>query len=230
MKKISAILSGIMLLAVLAVCGGTAEATALVKHKIIREGEKITVFIPSVSEGGDKAAQDKLNTLMANSIQGRLAEFKKSITDKDVPQEVRDRNSFYSGYAVKYNKYNLFSIVVAGAQYTGGAHGIYWKDSWTMDLNSGKLYTLPELFLPLSNYKNIIDNEINKQIKERGWEQDVKFPGVDAQTKFYITEEMLVVYYLPYEIAPYVIGMPEFYIPIKSLYGLFTDKVDIRPI
>ena len=197
-------------------------SSVTVEQKTIEEGT-MKFYMPIVKYE-NKDISDKINAFIIDKNQKIIDEFKEFSSENSIPAE---RTQLYLNHSVKYNKYDLFSLAVYGFQYTGGAHGITWKNSITINLKTGQEYTLSDLFKKSSDYEKVLNNAIKAQIKERQWEDGVTFTGINADTSFYVTEEVLVIYYQPYEIAPYVFGMLEFYIPIRDLTDIFDDTITI---
>ena len=115
---------------------------------------------------------------------------------------------------------DILSLYVDYYQYTGGAHGITERRAYNIDLKTGKLLPLAELFKPGYDYKAVIDKEINRQIAldpEPYFEGDMGFKGIAPEHNYYLEGENLVIYFNQYEIAPYAAGIREFKIPLTLL-------------
>ena len=115
---------------------------------------------------------------------------------------------------------DILSLYVDYYQYTGGAHGMTARLGYNIDLKTGKLLPLAELFKPGYDYKTVIDKEINRQIAldpETYFEGDMGFQGIGKEQNYYLEGENLVIYFNQYEIAPYAAGIREFKIPLKLL-------------
>ena len=112
------------------------------------------------------------------------------------------------------------SISVTYYQYTGGAHGNYYKETVNLDLVNEKELLLKELFAESDIYKQVLTDAIIKQMNK---DRDNLFPETltdfkaTDDLKFYLTDEAIVFYFNPYEIAPYASGIVEFSIPYDSL-------------
>ena len=116
-----------------------------------------------------------------------------------------------------------------------------FRDSYNIDLNTGRQLALKDLFKEGTDYKEIINREIERQIAA---DPDKFFTGeewgfktISDNQAFYLGDAGtaedgvspggnvpgLVVYFDLYEIAPYVAGFPEFKIP----WNLFGDAVQV---
>lgn len=190
---------------------------------------KIDVVIPQVKELSNKNKENSLNNLITNWTEEWINEVK-YIAD----EYFKNGPSPLTPYQLmsKYNITSLEKIIsfyIDYYQYTGGAHGATIRKSYNIDELTGEILTLKDLFKEDYNYKDIIDLNIKNEI---GKNPDIYFSGkegfngIDDKTKFYIEDDKLVIYYGEYEIAPYVTGMPKFFIPLNIFKENFKyDKI-----
>jgi len=109
------------------------------------------------------------------------------------------------------------SIIIRYYNYSGGAHGYYEDIAYNIDIKSGKFLRLSDLFLEQSNYKEIINKEIESQIKTLEMENVenkgiYQFKSISDNQKYYFSGNDIVIYFDLYDIAPYAAGIPEFVI------------------
>lgn len=84
--------------------------------------------------------------------------------------------------------------MLEGYSYTGGAHGSSWRNSITVNTDTGKIYKLSDLFIKESNYQEVLNEKIEKQIDETpSLRQGIQFSGVNEDTQFYVSKELLVI-------------------------------------
>ncbi|MDR3348133.1 MAG: DUF3298 and DUF4163 domain-containing protein [Acidaminococcales bacterium] len=200
-----------------------AEARPDIVPRALKKSGEVEAVVPVVKDREHSEAAAKISEILAKAVESRLAEYE-VLAAADAKN--RSRYSFHASYKVKYNDNALLSIALRGYEYTGGAHGISWQESVTADLETGKVFQLGDLFQSGSGYQKIIDERIAQEINRRAeWRGSVRFPGVSADTGFYLTEEALVIYYQPYEIAAYVFGLPTFVLDRYELNDLLVDEV-----
>lgn len=125
-------------------------------------------------------------------------------------------------FDIKKNSDNILSILVSYYKYAGGAHGEYENIAYNIDMRNGKFISLKTLFKEDVDYKNVINDEIRRQIEEliKSDEQNkgvYEFKSINDNQKFYIQDDNLVIYFDLYEIAPYAAGIPEFVINIDKI-------------
>lgn len=124
--------------------------------------------------------------------------------------------------SISYQNEKMLSLVSNRYSYVGGAHGISSKIFLNFDISNGEIIEKEELFTNFSEVLKIAENCFKKEqniladsLNEKGfWFEDDKFHFPENVG---IVGEHLVLYYNPYEIAPYVEGVFEVKIPIKEI-------------
>jgi hypothetical protein len=187
---------------------------------------KASVKYPAISRLEDKSIETKLNDMFKNAA----LNFNKSIEDQakvDYENSKKDKNITFRKYEVqtdfkvRYNKNNVLSITALYYQYTGGAHGGTNQVGYNINLKTGELMLLSDIFDKGFNYKDIIVNEALDSMKkgDKMFFDDAAnvIKTMDDKRSYYIEDGNVVVYYGQYEIAPYAAGIPEFKIPFSKL-------------
>lgn len=178
----------------------------------------LTIQYPQIEGGENAAAISKINAFMkteALKYEASAQELLKQ-TVADMDAEYPDFHySFDVNYTVTYNQQNKLSMHFDVYQYTGGAHGMYDWNSHTFDLSTGEEISLKQAARNNADYKQIINDEIMKQIKEREYILLEPFETVRDDQGFYIKDDSIVVYFSLYEYTPYALGIPEFTIPLS---------------
>lgn len=174
---------------------------------------KIDVVIPEV-----KGLDSNLNEVIGEWTDNWIKDVESVL--KDYGQYAGAEPSPYelvSYYKVVNNDSKILSLYIDYYQFTGGAHGITTRIAYSVDKSTGKILNIKDLFKDNYNYKNIIDEEIKKEIskdKDKYFDEGKVFKGIDDNVKFYISGDNLIIYYGTYELAPYVAGIIEF--PIST--------------
>ena len=137
---------------------------------------------------------------------------------------------------VAHNGQDLISICMNGFTYTGGAHPNYFTTYLNFEPTTGKLLSLPEFISDTVALKKIGESWFRKtqhiptelSLDEAGyWFQDNQF-SLPGNIGFHT--EGLVMYFNPYEIAPYASGATEVIIPLSELSGMMSRKVFDEPV
>lgn len=210
------------------------EKTIRVESEVIKsdmDNAEISIEIPVIKGLKDANYEEQLNNLIKLAVEKDLEEFKKQakeISELDVEWKPQKK----VGYEVKAEaEGDILSFVIDTYTYTGGANGISRKDYYNIDVKGNKTINLDDLFKEASDYKTIINDEINKQIEEQVatgekvyFEDEEGFKTIDeAQTFFIDKDGNLVITFQMYEIAPRYIGHPEFEIPKSSIAHILKD-------
>lgn len=140
----------------------------------------------------------------------------------------------YTLYAVADN---ILSLEQHAAAYTGGAHGNESVTTLTVSPETGKVYSLSDMFLAGSDYKGRLEMLMTIQQKgDNRLREMIGQPAVEYQKiaitgneKFYFNADInnagLCVIYNPGEVAPMAAGIQNFYIPIDTI----SDILEYNP-
>lgn len=122
-------------------------------------------------------------------------------------------------YEIMRNNRNILSIYTMYNKYDDNSTEYYNDVAYNIDLRTGDLLDLKDLFIVDYNYEKAINKEIKKIInndKDRNLYK--KFEEIASNQKYYLKDNKLIIYFSPGEIAQNGIGNPRFEIPI-SLFG-----------
>ncbi len=134
-------------------------------------------------------------------------------------------------YTVTYNENCTLSLYFDRYEYTGGAHGMTYRNSDTWDLTRGRRMDLEDFFPKHKDFMEFVQNKINQQIAaDIKNDNNVYFEDYTDLVKenfnvknFYITEQGVVIYFQLYEIAPYVSGIRTFTIPFSEAGAVMPE-------
>lgn len=183
---------------------------------------KEDVKIPQLMGGNELKKINLINDTINNDIMPKVNEAEKIAKEYfDKPGQGNPTFPYevYSKYTSTANSKSIISMYNNYYEYLGGAHGMTYKTSYTIDKEKEELVSLKGLFINGYNYKELINKEIKNQISknpENYFNSGEEFKGINDNQSFYIDNDNLVIYYQLYEIAPYVAGFPKFKIPLKS--------------
>jgi hypothetical protein len=144
--------------------------------------------------------------------------------------------SFYESFSdeITYDKNNLLCYTLHYENYTGGAHGSHSSKSYIIDLNTGQLITEADLFTEgfQEDMANIIVGKIveNKQAKNAGELENMGFFSADEiypNGNFSVNDAGITYYYNEYEIAAYVVGPTNVFIPYGEIKHLLRENSKI---
>ena len=126
-------------------------------------------------------------------------------------------------------KYLVYSI--DHYAFTGGAHPNSFRSNYIFDLANGKEIDQSRFIKDTTALLDLVEKKF-KKIEGLGENADLEEAGYFLQhhtfflpTNFTFSRKGLVIYYNPYEIAPYVRGAIEFTIPYQELKGIVHSEL-----
>ncbi len=204
------------------VLGDVARVFTFTQYKIEDDTRKIDVQEPVVSNTGHAELEERINKEIEEKVSKAIAEAEEeTAADKKAYVETGgDPKEFIPAivdvnYEIKCSNEKILSFVLNTTRTR--ANAFTDQTYYNIDLNSGRELTLVDLLG--KDYKKIVDESVTKQIRERVQKDpnqmfftgDEGFSGIKDNQKFYInTAGNVVIVFAKYEIAPGVMGMPEF--------------------
>lgn len=178
-----------------------------------REDAPIKLDYPQVSGLADAGAQKAINDTIKQTILNYAAEAEQQSANKSEDERPYE---FEGGYVVTYNQDGVLSLVTQQYSYTGGAHGMTYRNAFTFSLKDGKRLLLGDLFGANPNYKKELNAKLTKLIKaEEGYLGG--FTGLDTEKYFYLKEGKAVLFFQLYEYTAYASGFPQFTFTFNEL-------------
>ncbi|WP_433747080.1 WG repeat-containing protein [Falsibacillus pallidus] len=159
------------------------------------------------------------------------AEYKKAANVKSITSGEKLDYRYEGDFSVAFFQKDLLSVEFDGYQYYfGAAHGMPSKVFVHASLKNGKVFSLQDLFKEKSNYVKQLNDIISEKIKKDPQYDYVfqdSFQGIKSDQPFYLTGDSLIIYFTPYEIAPFAAGFPEFKIPYEDLEPLINKQGEV---
>ncbi|NLY70698.1 MAG: DUF3298 and DUF4163 domain-containing protein, partial [Clostridiales bacterium] len=200
-------------------CGDGSSSKLKIKTEEITKSEdflEIDMKIPSLS--GFPGAEE-----LNNAIDEKVRASIKEVEDAAAELERMNREGFKASLNANYQYFHngdIVSLWIYMDNYTGGAHGMYWLDSYTFNVATGELYSFKDLFKEDSNGFDQIVAKIMKEVED----DDIYFDtakdtvaSYEGNFNFLINGDELVVYFPLYDIAPYVAGIRSFTFELEHL-------------
>ncbi|MGH2642398.1 MAG: DUF3298 domain-containing protein [Chitinophagaceae bacterium] len=160
------------------------------------------------------AEYKNLNRNLGNSIHGEIPAIFNWESDLDMK--------------ILWNADSIVSIAFQSYQYTGGAHGLSNTLLNVFNLKENKTLTMNDIFKPgyEEELRQALEQELRKQYDipdnaPLNGDHGILFDKRLALTKnFYLTGKGIGFIYNPYEVAPYVVGQIELYIPFSKIANI----------
>jgi hypothetical protein len=175
------------------------------------------VYYPQIGGMENEEVEKRVNAIL-----------KQKSKVEHVPFHTQLDYSYFGNFSVTFFKKNLLVLQLEGYNFPfGAAHGMPYRTYVHIDLKTGRIYELKDLFKRESNYVKIISDMIEKQIKEEEEQGSAfyfldQYKGIQPDQPFYVTEDALAIYFEPYEIAAYAAGFPTFIIPYKEIMEIIN--------
>lgn len=189
-------------------------------------------IIPQFSGMGDASYQAVLNAQMLAKYLNADTEARENEREQRADAQGLDESDVYYytysnelSYRVSGVRGNILEITLESYEYLGGAHGMPFIYTYNIDTARSKTLQLGDLFTNAS-YKQTLINKMNA-IRLKGGE-DMEYVEevveLPPDNSFYFTDDALIIYYEPYELASYARGFVEFSVPLSELSGILRDE------
>lgn len=193
------------------------DSTLSVVEERYRPNRNYLVFYPRIEGMKDASQQAAVNEKLKQL----------SIT-KEVTADQEMDFSYDGSFTVAFYDKNLLVLELSGYDYPlGAAHGMPVRNYVHLNVQNGRFYELKDLFKKDSDYVKRLSDIIRRQIEEHGEEMGVwldSYTGIRPDQPFYVTQDALMLYFLPYEIASYVAGFPTFRIPYGEIGDILNKE------
>lgn len=144
------------------------------------------------------------------------------LPEEDMPEYMRSL-TYNMDYDITLDRNNLLSVVTYYYEYTGGVHGNSFRQGRTYDLTTGKQLSLSEIInTDAVSLETIIEEGLSAYLSDydaddSGYVQSVINAGKAeiSNAGYYLKDEGLVIFYVPYQIAAYATGYPTIEVPFS---------------
>lgn len=179
---------------------------------------EIKVVTPKIEGLSDKTAQDKLNDGLKEKADKVIKDFQKNVAE--LKKEFGEQEVYMGveyGYEVKADNNDVLAFDVYTYYMAGSSSAEH--DFYTINKNTGEIYTLEGMFKDGVDFAAPINEYIKKEMarineKEDGMFFLDEFKGIKEDQDFYINNDgKLVISFDKYEVAAGAQGTPEFVIP-----------------
>ena len=183
-----------------------------------KPNQRYIVYYPQVEGLEDKVTMERINHY-----------FKTQVWNEGISSEEELDFNYYSNFEKLFYKKDLLSLKErATIFYFGAAHPTTSYQTTHVNLATGELYQLEDLFKDKSNWQEIVQKEIQKQAQQTPYKEILLVAPetiqVNGEQNFYVDETSLSVLYEPYEIGPYAAGEISFQIPYTVLEAVIDTQ------
>lgn len=227
----------------LSVCASAQDAPVVIfapsgaevaVNAIDMRGEDYVVDVVSPTFSGFPGAQ-KLNQFADDLVADGIGALNRAVIDN--MEYIRSRTANGErpsgcGYYTDFDYWeggDYLSLSMLSYIYTGGAHGMSYKNTLTVNKRTGEPCSLGELFRSGADYKGLLESKILAEIKaqpEMYFEHAAgTVTAYDGDFSFYLDAGELVVFFSLYDITPYAAGMPRFCFDAATLKDILAGGV-----
>jgi hypothetical protein len=177
---------------------------------------KVKIYYPQLVGLQNSTAQLRINQALLMDVRDMI---------RQQGYEENPKNTEMQGiYEIKSNERGIVSISQSNYAYTTpSAHGLTLMKSVTADVQTGKIFSLRDLFKPGSDYVKVLSDMIQQQINQRQI-PILEYKGIRPDQAYYIADKALVIYFNVYEISPYYVGFPMFPISVYDLQSIMDEN------
>jgi eukaryotic-like serine/threonine-protein kinase len=181
----------------------------------------------------------QLEGLSDENVQKNFNERVRALVTKDIGKFSNDEGEYGVGFSVDHRSGALLSVVFGVySEWTGAAHGQYYKFSYHYDLSHNKELKLSDFFLPGVNHLSLLSKlcakDIAKQKRKNGMEDiyeddETAFKALKEDATFYPAATALVFIFDPYQVGSFAEGYYVVSIPYSQLRGIINPNGPLAP-
>jgi hypothetical protein len=197
----------------LASCITTVPEPTISRGEVTVKNEVQNCVWPSVQGLENKQLEAEINRQIRDAAMILLEEFASEAAPERTPQYIVSHQTSRHGpiLSVRLDEFFMSRML---------AHPADKIVSLTIDLENGRVYQLPDLFLAGRPWQEQLNGLIREKIGELG-EESLRllgeYRGVEEGQAFYLTDKALVIYYQTYAYTTRPEGPLEFHIPFSRL-------------
>ncbi|PAD71992.1 PdaC/SigV domain-containing protein [Paenibacillus campinasensis] len=174
----------------------------------------IQVRYAQISGLGNDKAQSAINETLKQHAERFIEAAKEQVAEAPSPEPGMEYE-FQGDFVVTYNAEGLLSILTSEYTYTGGAHGMTYRQGYTFSLEDGSLQSLGDVINLKGDGKKKLNDYVLKKFKaNEGYLGG--FEGVSDDADFYLKDGSAVLFFQLYEYTAYAYGFPEFELKLKE--------------
>ena len=209
------------------IIGSLAEVFTVREYREENDTDLIEAKIPDIKNSGNEDSEDRINYEISSKItevlqeaRARVEEYKEAVLSTGGTMDDYIPTKINVDYKITYQDDKIISFVITKSESSASAYQEQYF--YNIDIQNGKELNLRDVLG--EDYKKIVDEEVNKQIRERMEKNEENiyftaeeggFSGIENEYQdFYIDEnKKATVVFQKYEIAPGYMGIQNFEIP-----------------
>lgn len=186
---------------------------------IVQTGIRIDLDYP-IELAEQPVVADTIGSWFAETQTSFIASY---VPDFTLPSYVNNW-TLTASYALYRHSDSVSSLVYTVGNYTGGAHPNYVFTTFTFDFETQQQvsleYFFQDAFVPWATIGPLVDADLAAQLGEAAdasWIEQGSGGNPDNYGAFALTEDSLVFFFAPYQVAAYAFGGLQVAIPLDAL-------------
>lgn len=190
---------------------------------------QINAQVPTLQGSADPRVVN-FNTTITNLINTEINVFKKNIADlSPAAYSVSPASSLDATYALVLQQGDLWSLELSFSVYlAGAAHPYDYTITVNYDVGQGRQLALSELFLPNSNYLEVISNYCITELKKQPYADSFSLQGASPTPENYrnwnITNDGLLITFDEGWVAANAAGAQKIVVPYSELQAMINSQ------
>ncbi|MGE5404328.1 MAG: WG repeat-containing protein [Candidatus Saccharibacteria bacterium] len=174
---------------------------------------RLLAYYPQINGIKDAEISQKINTWIKSQFPMDLPD---ATTEVDVD------------YTVDYHRGNLLGVTIDNYMYSdGAAHGLTMRQSFLINLSSGRVYQLQDLFKKDADFTSAVNKIIKHDFATQDYGQIENFVTIKPDDQYYWDNDGFVMYFQLYQFTCYAAGFPEFKIKFDDVKGLIDTNGEL---
>jgi len=220
--------------------GASAGYSRIIDKRMYEQDKDLNYIISVAYPELQPAVNGDLNNTLNNFIHNdtvlpTIDAFKSELQEMKIQDEDIMAFSYLLiiDYSIAMYNDNAVSLSINLYPYTGGAHGMYYFQTYSYDLVNNKIIELEDIFKPEFDYMAFLSEFCYKDIVNQLENMDVQpdFEWIkkgtdpvfeDNYSQFLVTPEGLIIKFLAYQVAPGAAGD----LSVKIPYVLFKENIN----
>ncbi len=193
---------------------------------VIQSGVRIDLDYP-VELAAQPVVAETIDPWLAGIQQEFIASY---VPDFTLPSYMNNW-TLTASYEIYEHSADVASLVYTVGNYTGGAHPNYLYVTYTFDLIDQSRIALEDLFVrgrdPWTTIAPLVMANLTEQLGDAAdgtWIESGSGTNPDNYRAFALTEDSLVFYFAPYQVAAYAAGGVEVRLPLDALEGVIRPQ------
>ncbi|MBP6858194.1 MAG: DUF3298 domain-containing protein [Candidatus Pacebacteria bacterium] len=176
-----------------------------------------------------KTNSDIITNYFKSYVENQIVTFKE---DTSWVNEIQSASSASLTLDINYSfvgSDNVQNYIFSTASYTGGAHGLQFRKTFSFN-KEGQLLTLSNIFFngldDLNAFSTLVQKELSKRSDvNQEWLSDGAGPNPENYQSFVVTDQGITVLFDPYQVASYASGNIDISIPTSSFSKIANPEI-----